>query len=851
MKTTTSQHGERCLWRRSWSVGIATALLAAAPFVASAQGNVATGGENTIATYKGVEDLPGQTIDQLVQAGSTTDCSYKDPSKVYFLYNVGSGKFFNMGGFWGTHASMKDYPMPLWICHRTYVEAPDGSGTFALDFTHNMATKQGSRIRWVNQNRNPKTDTGVFCDRPETPTPNLDGYDGWFFEEKVEGDGKNTYRIYTYSSSSVGSESDRLYLYAYSKGQATADRNCGAATWSDLYGSNGVEDKYDLWRVFTLQDVYTLQQENSEDLDAPLDLSFKLKCPGFERGRTDINEWKVFNSSVAPGSYTRIGLQELNHKTDTKKSESATNLSRGTGDSYNNGKFKPQSSSYTYKFPYSNTDYKPITNEEDYRRFMGKFFCMDVHGTHGYIFQKVYVKHAGTYVVECKGYSNTPLAHLFAGVAGKDSQDKGLFDGSRRTVRLNQVSNMTKEEQDRLHVEEKNMDYAGKEFYESNKYNNSVIVQVTQKMIDDANAAGNKEGACIAFGLYIGNPNNAIEEPSANEWTVFDDFRVLYASNVKSEDLILDELRGDLDYLKDGITYKNRMLRLAKTFTKDHWNSFVLPVDLTVKQLRDAFGANVRLAKLKTLTDTQLQFETVNLDGKADNATALYAYWPYIIFPTKTMEANDGKPYTAKITTTGSGDNYEVTIQGQRFEIPNVTFKTTNDNKNENDLSHMNKGKDGKYLWTSTLSDGDETIKAYGTFVRTFDPDATQNETTGEWKLSDNNRGTIREGYDDLVGSYFFDYGNVYYSDTKKRGLRGFSCWFKPNNNEATAFYLDGVKQEAELTAIGELIVGPEAANRYGKNNGVYNLQGQRVGNTTEGLPSGIYIVNGRKHVVR
>ena len=65
------------------------------------------------------------------------------------------------------------------------------------------------------------------------------------------------------------------------------------------------------------------------------------------------------------------------------------------------------------------------------------------------------------------------------------------------------------------------------------------------------------------------------------------------------------------------------------------------------------------------------------------------------------------------------------------------------------------------------------------------------------------------------------------------------------------AVYIDGVEQEAELTSIGELIVSPEAGNRYGKNNGVYNLQGQRVGNTTEGLPSGIYIVNGRKHVVR
>ena len=154
--------------------------------------------------------------------------------------------------------------------------------------------------------------------------------------------------------------------------------------------------------------------------------------------------------------------------------------------------------------------------------------------------------------------------------------------------------------------------------------------------------------------------------------------------------------------------------------------------------------------------------------------------------------------------------------------------------------------------WTTTLTHNVEAITAYGTFVRTFDPEATQDETTGKWTFS-NKKGTIREGYDNLVGSYFFDNGDVYYTENpeKVRGLRGFSCWFKPNNDATPTVFIDGVKQEAALTAIGELIVGPEATNRYGKNNGVYNLQGQRVGNTTEGLPSGIYIVNGRKHVVR
>ena len=826
MKTTTSQHGERCLWRRSWSVGIATALLAAAPFVASAQNDGTTGGENSTSSYEGVAGLTGQTFDQL-KAGITTDYSYKDPSKVYFLYNVGTGKFLNVGGYWGTHASLKDYPMPLWTRQG---EALDGR--HSLNFVQNIATREGNMVKWVNGGNNGTTDVGVFCDRGKDTDKN--GYDGWFFTETTDSKGKDAYLIYTFNIPSTTSEFNgkkvEMYLTAFDEGQATAGMNCGADTYANIC-TNGTPNDYSKWRVLTLQDIDNLQSGNSVDLKDPLDFSFMLKCPGFDRGRMDINGWQVFTSSVASEAYTRIGLQEYNYKTGTKVSTAATPLSHGNGEEYNNGIFAPGSSG-SYRFYFSDTKYQNFNQWSDYLRYMGKFFCMDVHGTHGYIYQKMFVKQPGIYVVECKAYSNTDKAHLFAGVAGND-----LFEGTKRTTILSQVDKMTNAEKSRLRVADQNMDYAGKEFYESNKYTNSVSVHVTKEMIEQAGTAG----VSIAFGIYIGNPNDASEMPDPNEWTVFDDFRVLYASNTKSPDLVLDELRGDLDYLRNGTTtYTNRMLHLAKTFTKDHWNSFVLPVDLTVKQVRDAFGANVRLAKLKNLTDTELQFETVNLDEN-EKATAIQAYQPYIIFPTKTMEAYNGTPYTANITT-GTGSDDKVTIQGQRFEIPNVTFKTTTDNKN--DFSNMDEH------WTTKLTHNVRAITAYGTFVRTFDPEATQDETTGKWTFS-NKKGTIRGGYDKLVGSYFFDQGNVYFSDSKERGLRGFSCWFKPNNNETPVVYIDGMKQEAELTTIGELIVGPEAGNRYGKNNGVYNLQGQRVGNTTEGLPSGIYIVNGRKYVVR
>ena len=760
----------------------------------------------------GAATLKGQTEAQILAAkvADKEVGSLNDPSKVFFFYNVKTGKFLSMGGYWGVHVSLKDTPVAFW--------AQNGSST-AINFAQDLKTKQGSWMKWVENSNS--SDEGVFLDRGSSWGQYYTGYNGWFLEKDPTDAEHNTYRLYTYTGTITTWPSKQVYLSAL--GDAASEKNCDADTKDNLINS-GLWDEHSQWRIISLKEIQDLMDVASESLTDPLDLTFKLGCPGFDRGRMDIDAWKA----VATGGYARIGLEQCFHKfVPNGKTES---LTRGSDKNYDNTFDK------NYEFPYKGDQLQTFADREDYKRHMAKYFCMDVRGVHGYIYQKQNVTKPGTYVIECKGYSNTPKALLFAGIGQNDGS--GLVEGTKRTTMLNQVSNMPADEQARLHVDGLNMDYAGKEFYESSKYTNSVIVQVTQEMIDQAG----KEGVSIAFGLNIGDGS---QTPSLNDWTVFDDFRLIYVSNTKNEDLVLDELRGDLEYLKNGITYKNRVLRLAKTFKQNSWNSFVLPVDLTVKQLRDAFGGTVRLAKLDNLTDTELQFETVTLDGKADTDIALDAYQPYIIFPSKTMEDNNNSPYTATIAKNGSTENpYKVTIQAQRFEIPGITFKTNA--SNENDLSNMDEH------WTTRLTDNVGTITAYGTFVRTFDPNATQNET-GVWSFS-GNKGKIRDGYDDLVGSYFFDYGNVYYTENpdKVRGLRGFSCWFKPKNDKTKIeVFIDGMKQEAELTAIGELIVGPEAANRYGKNDGVYNLQGQRVGNTTEGLPSGIYIVNGRKFVVR
>lgn len=38
-----------------------------------------------------------------------------DKSAIFFLYNVKTGLLLNAGGYWGTHVSLKEFGMPLWI----------------------------------------------------------------------------------------------------------------------------------------------------------------------------------------------------------------------------------------------------------------------------------------------------------------------------------------------------------------------------------------------------------------------------------------------------------------------------------------------------------------------------------------------------------------------------------------------------------------------------------------------------------------------------------------------------------------------------------------------------------------
>lgn len=798
-------------------------------------------GSNASGGLVGLEFLKGKTEDEIMNVAVTSDegLSDADPTKVFFLYNVKTGKFLNAGGYWGTHVSLKDYPLSLWAKKNNY-KLPSSSTTQTLiDFIQNLETGQGKYLGWVGKDGGTGTDDGVFIDRHQDENTHY----GWVFEP-LKNDKQNTYKIYTYATkkpySTLIAKSTKYYLCANGD-ETDQDKNCGA--FSESYIESKNYDAYSTWRVLSMQQIYDLITEQSSDnMTSALDLSYRLDCPGFSRGNKDIKVWKVSNFSTGTNGEWRFGLEKLYNTHNTLT---------GTGESTKLNEYDKNnlSSSTPYTF-----DGKTYTELENYQRHLGKYFCADVKNMRGVIYQDVEIKAPGSYLIECKGYSTTTKAKIFASWFDKKdgtNEDKSLM---HQNV-LNQVSYMSKAEQEELHVSEQNMDYAGKNFYGKRKYINTVLIQVPETKKQSENNYG-----VIRFGLIIGNDKNDTKVDAANEWTVFDDFRLLYASDDKGTDLILDEYRDNLDYLENSSnTYKNTVLHLNKTFTKDKWNSFVLPVSLKRDQFRQAFGANARLAKLSGLTSSEIQFQTVNMDAPdmTDNAEVLTAYTPYIIFPTKIHTDNTkvSPAYKATLSTTeGESKTQEVVIKANHYDIPNVTFKTNS--ANENDLSDMKTD-----TWVSNVTTKvkgtDGSMEAYGTFARTFGQDVTQitdekADNYGAYKFNDHK---IIDGRDNLIGSYFFDQGNLYYSSKDRvRGLRGFSCWFKPVDNLPSVhklnLYIDGVANGT--TGIDEVAFGDEEPTGKAAK-GIYNMNGQLVsiGSDTTNLPAGMYIVNGKKCVVR
>lgn len=802
---------------------------------------------NTNGTHiVGIESLTGFSEEDVINAAISDNTFPDDKSKIFFLYNVKTGLLLNAGGYWGTHVSLKEYGMPLWI----HIDS-EGWIHLAQEFDSKDKTEkgEGNYLEYETGGSEPE-DKGVYIDRAYI-------YKGLISEKIVKRgwelepvSGKtNTYRLYTYRNTSSFPnaspkfDSPKYYLIA-AKTQGDVDKNCYAVE----EGSQDIANGNDEWRFLSYQQIFELQDKNTDNIISSIDLTFRLQCPGFSRENAAMSKWKAYQ--YGGSGQIRLGLEHY-YKPFVKNINGTT---AGSNIKIKDSYTSDFGNGFSYTFP--DGAITPFKGNEDYERHCGKYYCADAKNFRGTIYQDVKVSHGGTYVIECKGFSTTTKAKLYACLVNDNKPDPKTMHA---TI-LGQTKYMSAQEKDALHIEDQNMDYAAKEFYGSHKYFNSVLVQVPEPE-PEPEGDGTRT---IRFGIEIGTLNDK-EQPVEGEWTVFDDFRLLYTSKTTDGDLVLDQDRDNLDYLKDcSNTYKSVTLHLNKTFDKDKWNGFVLPVSLTKDQLTQAFGPNVKLAKLDKLTINEIQFVSVNMSEKGNDEIAMQAYIPYIIFPTKHAEQEQTPAYTALLSkiVNGQAKDERVIIGKNHIDIPNVTF--TVDKENKNDLTYMNTEN-----WTTNNSivvngsgtpffEGNGTMTAFGTFARTFGTGTqiTDDNNYGEWTITD--KSTIIKGRSDLKGCYFFSNGKMYTSAKRARGLRGFSVWFAPKSAsdgspaKPANVFLDGVSLD-KTTGINPIIYGEEESRIDRFAHGIYSLNGQLISNSSslDGLPSGIYILNGKKVIKR
>lgn len=330
--------------------------------------------------FDGLENLVGISASEMADYamnGTHGEFPTTDKNQIFFLYNVKTGLLLNVGGYWGTHVSLQEYGMPLWV-----YEDGDGWIHFQQDIDKQdgaSENQEGCSLEYFYGEGYASASIGVFVDRNiyKSSTDKTVIQRGWTIVP-IKGDSKNTFRIYTYRRSTsgyTGDNYDRYYLSAAAS-QGDVDKNCGAFLKTD----NDYSDEGSQWRIFSYQQLYDLQT-NSIGFKSSLDLSFKLECPGFSRDNGALDKWKTAVYKNGATGLFRFGLEER-YKTDPKH------------ESYDH------TGSVTSNKPYTFNGIK-YTSMNDYQTHLGKYYCADIKNTRGAVYQVVHVEHGGSYVIEC------------------------------------------------------------------------------------------------------------------------------------------------------------------------------------------------------------------------------------------------------------------------------------------------------------------------------------------------------------------------------------------------------------------------------------------------------------------
>lgn len=306
------------------------------------------------------------------------------------------------------------------------------------------------------------------------------------------------------------------------------------------------------------------------------------------------------------------------------------------------------------------------------------------------------------------------------------------------------------------------------------------------------------------YGLLLRNDKDADGTPDVDE-----------PAEQCKQDLVFEEEKNLSE--KSQKNYKQKLtMYFKRSFVGGKWNSLMMPVTLTKEQFVQAFGEKAKLAKADEVREEannlvigfKLVDENNNLTSQ-DNY--LIANTPYIIY----MDAD-----FVKSRMNQKYDTYDAgLIDGQIYVVDNAKVAGVS------------------FEYDASVADG--PVEHNFTNIPI--------EITSKWNLSSLKICGSYESHQNLAAdNYIWNKGNLYHLNKDNHWMKGYRCWLTPTWSISTnaVLFTFGVGG-GETTGIHL----PSVGNNSGSTK-VYNLNGQRI-HDMMGVQPGIYIVNGKKVVVK
>lgn len=704
----------------------------------------------------------------------------------FLLYNVGMGKFMIAGGGWGVQGMMlyQDFGTMMGLVSK-------GNNTYVIK--SNIENVDHENAKYLGINYPGYTSAGTWGDS-NTFGPIMEAqisgtdhgsYDrAWTFE-RVGGLEDNF--VYNMKETLTNTSQSDLELYmGASYGENPEIGPAGGydvfvgdtatftttTAFNSTFASGKEKAAYYQWILVPkseMVDVYNKSIEAGGGLNA--NFTYLVTDPVFDRNHANFSAWT--NNIKGSGTGTDKRYDWLNKKTMSDNWDAA--------------------------------DFRKVNIES---KENGKYSFASFDGI-GEVSQTFKAPVTGVYEIECRGFYQGHEAKLFVTVNGKTHETPLVNTGSKFT-KCTLASNYGG-----TTVDDNMKIKAGKALYdnENGQYTVKVVISATAE--SDMKIGIKKDAATMSDVCYRVRTGGTYLKPTYTnyyydtDYVGVENFAVRYVGKSKASIFVLDEDAKSTEYMEKatGKDYEEVTVYLKRSFTLNKWNSFVTPVGLTNAQVKQAFGDDVKVAKLAgvggvTGRESSIDFRTVDL---SQEGIAIEPAQMYLVKPTKdavdmNLELVDGTEVSGKMYLIGR-----------------------------------------RSLDGSKITDGTLTIKpTYGKPAEGAEITGAQVDFMGTYVALDATNGP-------QAGAYAWSGGDMYHLK-KANAIKGFRGWLVDHTGAKSIKFNIG---DGSVTSIDEVIANDRAEKT---SDAVYTVDGVKIrdnASSLEGLPAGLYIFKGKTHLVK